>query len=166
MSTAYMERSAVISDCGRYRYRLSRTWDSTIAAATFVMLNASTADADQDDPTVGRCVGFAKSWGYGGLVVVNAYGLRATDPRELRRAADPVGPENDLWLKAAAKQAAAWGAPLVAAWGTHAKPSRVAWICELPGFDRLTCLRTTASGAPGHPLYVPASATLTPWRMP
>jgi hypothetical protein len=107
------DSGAELSPCRRYRYRLWRRW-SDGPVVNFVMLNPSTADAEQDDPTVRRCVGFAKSWGAGGLVVTNLYALRSTDPKALWTADDPVGPENAFHLGSGALGAdtvvCAWGA--------------------------------------------------------
>lgn len=154
-------RAAVISDCDRYRYELTRRWaDGPVA--TFVMLNPSTADGDQDDPTIRRCTGYATAWGCGGLHVVNLYALRATSPADLWAADDPVGPENDAWLMCAAIT----GGPLVAAWGAHARPDRIAAVLELPGFHSLEALATTKAGQPRHPLYLPAGLTPQPWINP
>src|SRR5262249_14212908 len=98
-----VRRAAVISDCGRYRYSLTRRWgDAAEPRALFVMLNPSTADAEQDDPTIRRCIGFAKAWGMGSLEVVNLYALRATDPAALLSAPDPIGPKNDTMITSAA----------------------------------------------------------------
>lgn len=109
-------RGALLSEDGRYRYRLWRLWDELAPVMTWVMLNPSTADAEVDDPTIRKCIGFAKQHHYGGIVVVNLFAYRATDPKELGKVKDPVGPENDqhiLW---------ACTAPLmlsvVAGWGT------------------------------------------------
>lgn len=158
---------AWISGCGRYRYRLARRWtEGWGRPAVFVMLNPSTADAFVDDPTIRRCVGFAKAWGCDRLVVVNLYAFRATQPRDLWRAEDPVGPQNDDHLEGAAYTAARYDGPLVAAWGAHAKADRVAQVLEIPGMDRLVALGVTKSGAPRHPLYLRADAQLSPWNLP
>lgn len=154
--------SAVICPYGTYRYRLERTWDASTPSATFVMLNPSTADATTDDPTIRRCIGFARAWGHGGLVVVNLYAYRATDPAELRRVADPVGPDNDQHLQKAFAQAAQVGGPVVAAWGTKARPDRVREVAGMA--ESFVALRVTKDGHPGHPLYVSATATPVPWE--
>lgn len=159
-ATSTMHRPADISACGRYRYLLGRRWADG-PRATFIMLNPSTADAEQDDPTIRRCIGYARAWGMGALQVVNLYALRATDPAELWRAQDPIGPDNDITLVACAL--AHRPAPLIAAWGAHARPDRVAAVLALPGMDRLTALGVTKAGQPRHPLYLPATATLRPW---
>lgn len=153
---------ALISDDGWYRYWLTRRWN-TGSVATFVMLNPSTADASLDDPTIRRCIGFAKAWGCGALSVVNLYAFRSTDPKGLWIAEDPVGPDNDDHLSAAALGAAISGWPLVAAWGANAKPDRVSHVLALPGMDALTALGTTKDGAPRHPLYLRADAVRMPW---
>lgn len=155
--------SAWFSGCRRYRYLLTRRRIVPGAPlATFVMLNPSTADAFEDDPTIRRCIGFARSWGLN-LRVVNLYGLRSTDPRELRRVDDPVGPHNDEHLADAAWCSWADNTPLVAAWGVHAKPERVAAVLALPHMDRLSALGVTKSGSPRHPLYLRGDSTLSPW---
>lgn len=160
--------SAVLSDCERYRYSLTRRWaDGPTAVA--LMLNPSTADALSDDPTIRRLAGkngFARHWGCGALLVVNLYAWRATDPTELWTADDPVGPENDAHLCAAATIAADTGGPLVGAWGANAKPDRIAAVLALPGMDQLTALAVTKAGQPRHPLYLKAELTPQPWTPP
>lgn len=161
-ATSDLVRGAAISHDGRYRYLLSRQWDDR-PAATFIMLNPSTADDMVDDPTIRRCMGFARAWGCGGLIVVNLYALRSTNPRALWEAEDPVGPENDFHLAMAAR-AFEHRAPLVAAWGTHAKADRIAHVLTIPGIaDRVQCLGTTKSGAPRHPLYLRSDTELERW---
>lgn len=147
--------NAILSDDGLYRYWLERRWGDG-AAVTFVMLNPSTADATQDDPTIRRCIGYAKAWGYNSLVVVNLYALRSTDPKGLWTADDPVGPDNNNWIQLAACGAYISNAPLVAAWGANAKPNRVADVRSLSRMDRLSALGLTKAGQPKHPLYLKA----------
>jgi hypothetical protein len=157
-------RTVEFSDCGRYRYRLTREWDDTRPPATFVMLNPSTADADRDDPTVRKCVRYAQRWDCGSLVVVNLYAYRATNPNDLP-ADEPtrIGPAGDGWLTQAALDALESGGPLVAAWGARATEQRVADVLTLPGMDRLQCLAVTSAGMPRHPLYVRDAAPLVDW---
>ena len=157
-------RSAVISDDGLYRYRLERCWGRG-ATVTWVMLNPSTADADTDDPTLRRIQGFSRRMGFGRLIVVNLYAYRATEPSELWRAADPVGPENDWYLFDAMT-----GHEAVVAWGAHAKPDRIARFLEIhrsaPGAGRLHALALTGAGQPRHPLYLRGDLIMQPWEAP
>ena len=106
---------AAFSPCGRYRWHLARTWDADGSRVAFVALNPSTADATHDDPTIRRCIGFARRWGAGGVDVVNLYAFRATKPRDLFAADDPVGPDNDAWIDAVVARADR----VVLAWGHH-----------------------------------------------
>lgn len=159
-----VERSAVFSDDGVYRYRLERRWSPGFTVA-WVLLNPSTADADTDDPTLRRIVGFSRRMGFGRAVVVNLYAYRATDPRELWRAADPVGPDNDRHLRDAMAMHEA-----VLAWGANARPERIARFMEIhrraPGAGHLHALATTAAGQPRHPLYLRGDLVMQRWRMP
>lgn len=142
------------SKCGDYRYRLERRWDADLPAVAFIMLNPSTADADIDDPTIRRCVGFAKSWGFGALIVGNLFALRSTDPKALYSHPDPVGPDNDRQLLAIAQSAR----KIICAWGTHgALHDRGREVAERFEFFPLAVLKVTAEGHPVHPLYVAAS---------
>jgi hypothetical protein len=153
--------SATISEDGRYRYVLSRDTRSvwSASAVTFVMLNPSTADADHDDPTIRRCIRFARDWHYSGLYVVNLYAYRATSPRDLWLADDPVGPENDRILTEFVMRSEL----VVAAWGAHAPADRVAELADLFRRRPIHALGLTKSGAPRHPLYLPASARPIRW---
>lgn len=156
-----MTSTAVLSDCGRYRYRLTRDWDPARPRATFVMLNPSTADATVDDRTISRCITYAKDWGMGGLMVVNLYAYRATDPEDLWLVEDPIGPLNDQHLREVLSPSVRDGGPVVGAWGVNAQPERVAQVLRYAG--PLTALAVTKSGQPGHPLYLPKTAQPQPW---
>jgi hypothetical protein len=140
----------------RYRYRLWREWEPSRPRVLWIMLNPSTADEATLDPTIRRCVGFAKAWGFGGIDVVNLFAWRATDPRLLRAAKDPIGPANDDTIAAALRDAAL----IVAAWGTssivYARARDVRRLAARLR-KRLFCLGTTKDGEPRHPLYVPGS---------
>src|SRR5262245_43270667 len=114
-----IERDAVISTCGLYRYHLSRLWDETLPRVAFIMLNPSTADALIDDATIRKCVGFAKKWGCGSLCVVNLFAYRATKPRDMMKVRDPVGPENDEYIVKICDDAAQSGGQLICAWGAN-----------------------------------------------
>lgn len=155
--SALMERGAYISPCGLYRYSLWRQW-APGPQVMFVGLNPSTADATLDDPTIRRCIGFARAWGYGGLMMTNLFAWRATAPRDMMAAADPVGPDNDRVLQIAHAKAAI----TVAAWGAHGTfLSRHGAVRAM--LPRLHCLRLTKDGHPGHPLYLPASLQPVEW---
>lgn len=145
-----IEYDAELSECGEYRYRLSRIWDGAKRPLTFIMLNPSTADAEVDDPTIRRCMSFAEREKAGGIVVVNLYGYRATRPLDLFQATDPIGAGNDRALKRAAREAKS----IVCAWGANAPLNRVAYVRVLLDRHQLFCLGTTALGAPRHPLYL------------
>lgn len=150
--------SAIISRCGRYRYFLRRDLNASLTnvgrTALWVMLNPSTADATDDDPTIRRCIGFTRAFDCDRLLVVNLYALRATDPRQLWEVDDPVGPRNDTHIREAASAASL----TICAWGAGAKPDRVAQVLPLLRDPR--CLGTTADGSPRHPLYLPKTAQL------
>ncbi|PDT55075.1 MULTISPECIES: DUF1643 domain-containing protein [Sinorhizobium] len=146
--------SAIISGCGAYRYRLERQWDGDKPKVAFLMLNPSTADASQDDPTIRRCIGFAKAWGFGGLIVGNLFALRSTDPKALYGHPDPIGADNDQHILAIAKSAH----KLVCAWGTHgALHARAREVYEMLEFFNLAALKVTVEGHPAHPLYIAAN---------
>lgn len=145
-------RDAAFSDCLRYRYTLTRSWDADKPMALFVMLNPSTADAAKDDPTIRRCISFAKSWGMGGLVVVNLFAFRATDPAELLTADDAIGSDNNGWIRTALQMCRG---PIVAAWGTHkAIGKRADAVRKLIGHRDVMCLAKSKGGHPRHPLYL------------
>lgn len=152
----YLESTAAFSPCRAYRYSLWRRWGSAEGDyAMFVCLNPSEANETEDDPTVRRCVAFAKAWGYSGLCMTNLFAYKATEPEKMLAAEDPIGPENDATLQNLAANAGV----VVAAWGTAgAHLGRDAQVRRL--LPQLNYLRLTKEGHPGHPLYLPA--TLTP----
>ncbi|AZG77445.1 DUF1643 domain-containing protein [Methylocystis rosea] len=156
-----IERAAVISKCGAYRYSLTRKW-SDAPLLSFVMLNPSTADAKDDDPTIRRCIGFARREGAGGLIVANLYALRSPSPEALWSARDPIGPKNRRTLVGLAAQAFAQSAPIVCAWGALARQDQIdeALLMFQVSGARLACLGRTQRGAPRHPLYVRADQPL------
>jgi hypothetical protein len=157
-----LQRSARLSPCGRWRFELRRSWPAGDGRCVcFVMLNPSTADAERDDPTIRRCLAFAKAWGYSSLVVCNLFALRATDPRELLGAADPIGPDGDVSL-AAARNAdlviAAWGA-----WVPFGRDQQALWLLRR---TPLYCLGLTKQGYPRHPLYCRSDLQPIPFVRP
>lgn len=148
--------TAAISNCGTYRYTLTRTWDSSRRSALWVMLNPSTADAHVDDPTIRKCIGFARLWGYGAIEVVNLFAMRATDPKELDGPTDPLGPSNDGAIAVATARAGM----IVAAWGAnaYARCRAKAVLKQLHRAGDVYALRVNKDGSPQHPLYVPYTA--------
>ena len=153
-----MEKGADFSPCRRYRYTLWRLWGGARGYLMFIGLNPSTADEVQDDPTVRRCIGYARDWGYSGLWMTNIFAYRATKPDDMKAVADPEGPENDRWLG----QVAAGAELVVAAWGTHgAYRDRHQRVRDL--LPQLHYLRLTQEGYPAHPLYLPKSLLPIPW---
>lgn len=150
-----MNRSAVISRDGLYRYALRRVWDASKPTVLFIGLNPSTADHRDDDPTLRRCMRFAMAWGFGQVAVANLFAFRTPSPRALRRARDPIGPLNDAWLR----RLIGGAEKVVAAWGNHgsylARDRAVLAMLERP-----KCLGVTGRGFPTHPLYIRATTKL------
>lgn len=155
-------KDAVISECGQYRYRLTRSWDAGHRPLVFVMLNPSKADATVDDPTITRCIGFARSADAGGIDVVNLFAFRATNPDDMARAAEPVGEENDLHLRRATEDGfrtvVAWGAGVPKRYGPRVR--EVLRVLRLAG-KPLWCLGVTKDGHPRHPLFVKGNQPLS-----
>lgn len=156
----YLEAGADIR--GRrheYRYSLWRIWDRDLAPVMFIGLNPSTADATLDDPTLVRCMGFARDWGYGGVYTTNLFAFRATDPRDMKRAAAPIGPDNDRVISELAGKVE----KVVAAWGNDG-----AWMDRAQAVrglvPELHYLKMNRSGQPAHPLYLPKGLTPRTWR--
>ncbi|MCC5647221.1 DUF1643 domain-containing protein [Nostoc sp. CHAB 5824] len=146
---------AEIDTTEKYRYLLGRKWDDNLPQVTFVMLNPSTADADKDDRTLTRCINFANFWGYGSLEVVNLFAYITPKPRELRQVDDPVGSENNSYIKSATERADL----IILAWGASKYPKK---NCDrdkevlslISGKKTLHCLKLTKKGYPNHPLYL------------
>jgi hypothetical protein len=145
-----------------YRFRLTRTWNPDGPRINFLMLNPSTADAFDLDPTVRRCVAFARTWGFGCIEVTNIFAFRATDPTVLIAQTEPVGTGNDQAILDAARMAdqvvAAWGVR-----GTHrGRGDEVAAL--LADIDvRPVALRVTKHGHPAHPLYLARDTVPHEW---
>lgn len=187
----YVSAGATISACGTYRYSLWREWRGTPNAkwdmwknddgspvldgagaqvgepetVTFIMLNPSTADGKADDPTIRRCVSFARAWGYDRMVVVNLFAYRATDPRALlalNHQDDPVGANNQSYIERLTGERGI----VVCAWGAHGAhleqdETALGWVYP---HAKIFCLGRTKEGHPRHPLYVPASQELEPFN--
>lgn len=156
-------RSADISPDGRYRYRLTRTWNTGLPRLGWIMLNPSTADADVDDPTIRRCMRFADREGYGSIVVRNLYALRATQPAEVFKVhwAEAVGPENPRQLHDACGDKLT-----VCAWGVLGAGVGPAVMDLLAAHGAaLAHLGLTIAGHPKHPLYLRADAPMVRWNV-
>jgi len=159
VSDLFLERDAVISDCGKYRYLLRRTWDHTKPRALIVMLNPSTADADIDDATIRSCIRLCKGLEYGSFEVVNLFAFRATDPADLEKASEPVGERNEITIEAAIGRCDV----AICAWGAHPMTQRRARSTHalLRSYrPAVFCLGTTKAGAPKHPLYIKSGTPL------
>lgn len=161
-----MNRSAVISPCGLYRYNLGRKWAEG-PSVTFVMINPSIADASIDDPTIRRCIGFAKREGCGSINVVNLCAFRATDPRDMLRAKDPIGPDNEYFVMSAVYNSKI----TIAAWGTNAAAvirvrPKVLDVVDIvrAGKNVVSLGALTKGGYPRHPLYVSGDAPLVSFK--
>ena len=154
---------AAYSDCEAYRYTLTRVWNPDGGRALFVMLNPSTATEVQNDPTVERCERRARALGFGAFRVLNIFAYRATDPREMRRAADPVGPDNDAAILAAVP----WADQVICAWGTHGghldRGVQVAAMLRDAG-AALFHLGLSQAGHPKHPLYISYAVQPQRWE--
>ena len=148
-----MEKTALISDCKKYRYKLSRQWNRDGSMIMFIMLNPSTADADIDDPTIRRCISFAKSWGAGGFYVGNLFAYRSKTPKDLLSALDPIGEENKNHLNDMLNDSVF----AVCAWGNFPiikklKPETLNFLKNKHVPFR--CIDTSINGTPKHPLYL------------
>ena len=163
--------TALISGCGLYRYTLKRHWRGGRGVCVFVMLNPSKATAYQDDPTVRRCTEFARKWGFEALTVLNLFAFRATDPKEMKAAEDPIGPHNDETIV----EVCTCADRVIAAWGRDgAHLGRATAVVDLL---RAECglvpeaLRLTQEGFPTHPLargkhWVPYDVEPVPLYVP
>ena len=143
-----MKQSAVISNCELYRYELRRVWDESAPFVLFIGLNPSTADGTTDDNTSRVCINYAKRWGYGGLLLGNLFAFRSRDQNALHTAPDPIGPENDYWLRSLQSQAKL----VVCAW-TNTGSFKGRDQAVLAFLRKPHCLVKLKSGRPGHPLY-------------
>lgn len=154
-----MIKDAIISEDEKYRYMLSRIWDKNKPTVTIIGLNPSTADANNDDPTLKRCIEFARSWDYGGIYMLNLFAYRATQPSDMKKVNDPIGQENDMFIKAYTKRSD----KVICAWGNDGcflnRASNV--INSIPN---KYYLKLNKSGEPAHPLYL--SSKLTPLEYP
>ena len=163
--TLLSKSTAIYSDCEKYRYALTRIWDEGAKRVLFVMLNPSTANEVQNDPTVERCERRARALGFGAFRVTNIFAWRDTDPRKMRAASEPIGPENDATIL----EGAGWADSIVAAWGTHgAYLDRGPHVAALLSKEQhvLSHLGLSKAGHPKHPLYISYSQQPILWPNP
>lgn len=154
----FVRKGATFSPCRRWRYALWRIWEEDVQRLVVIGLNPSTADETVDDPTIRRCTGYAKRWGCGGLVMFNLFGFRATSPKDMLAADDPVGPDNKDAFDRELGELDGRPAPIVlCAWGAHGghmdqDEEVLGWI-DWPDINP-QCLGVTKDGFPRHPLYM------------
>lgn len=154
-----IDRGADFSKCKNYRYTLTRFWNKKLPHVLFILLNPSTADESYDDPTNRRGMGFAKKWGYGGVVFCNLFAYRTPFPEELKKAKNPVGPENNKWLKKEAKNAEL----IISSWGNHGTfLNRNKEVIRM--ISKMNHLGLTKLGEPKHILYLKKSLKPIPFN--
>ena len=154
-----MQKEATISDDQIYRYKLSRTWDSTKSTILFIGLNPSIADETIDDPTITRCINYAKDWGYGTLLMANLFAFRSTYPKDIYLTDNPIGNENDNYILECVAQSDL----VVACWGNNGMyMDRENIIKEL--IPNLYCLKKNKNGTPHHPLRLPRNIRPIPFN--
>ena len=150
-----IDSGADFSPCRKYRYTLWRVWDESKPLVMFLGLNPSTADEIKNDPTVTRCINYAKSWNYGGMYMMNIFAFRTTYPIELKKALEPIGKENNYWIEKISKNVD----KCIGAWGNDGLfLNRSDYIKQ--NVNNLYCLKINHSGEPSHPLYL--KSTLKP----
>lgn len=161
--TDIISRSAELSPCGRYRYLLTRTLATGSGTCLFVMLNPSTADHSVDDQTIRQCIGFTSAWGFNRLEVVNLFAWRATLPRDMYAAIDPIGPAGDSWILRAARGAGR----IICAWGEHGRHrgrgEAVRQLLQAHGLTLHHLGLTKGHAQPRHPLYLARDTALQEW---
>lgn len=144
-----MKKDAILSNDRKYRYLLSRIWDDTKPMVTIIGLNPSTANETIDDPTITRCINFSKSWGYGGFYMLNLFAFRATKPRDMFQSFDPIGADNDKYIKEYSNTTD----KVICAWGNHGNYKQRSQDV-LSQIDNAYYLKLNGSGEPAHPLYL------------
>lgn len=154
-----MKTDAIFSPCRQYRYAYYNEWDASKPKVMFIGLNPTDMDENQSNPTLRRCINFAKDWGYGGLYVTNLFARLALTPEQLKIAQEPIGQENNDWLIKLAKECDL----IIAAWGNDGKHlNRSAEMKQL--IPKMMCLKINQSGEPAHPLYQPKTAEPIPFK--
>lgn len=154
-----MDKSAILSADRKYRYVLTRILDETKPTVVFIGLNPSTADEEVDDKTIRKCIGYAKRWGYGKLIMVNLFAFRSTDPSMLKRVEDPVGLDNDSYIQKCVSESNL----VIACWGNHGKLLNRDKVL-MDSLPNLVCLKRNKNGTPHHPLYLSKDITPVPYN--
>lgn len=160
-----MSRLTAFSSDRRHRFTLWREWDENKLPCVFICLNPSTADEQQDDPTVRRCIDYAKRWGYGSFCMLNLFSLRATDPKVMKASFEPHLPANDLFILETVAEAGhahcAWGND-----GAHFDRAEevLRKLRALQPPVALFHLGLTGKGQPKHPLYLKADTDILPFE--
>ena len=153
-----MKKDAILSEDRQYRYVLSRIWDANKPIVVFIGLNPSTADELNDDSTISKCINYAKSWGYGGFYMLNLFAYRAKNPSDMFNAKEPIGSENDNFIKEYIKKSD----KVVCVWGNNGDfKQRGESVLEL--VPNAYYLKLNKSGQPAHPLYL--KSDLIPQRL-
>ena len=155
-----MKRDAEFSSCGSYRYSLSRIWDESLSAVLFIMLNPSSADGTKDDPSIRRCISYAKDWGFGSLFVGNLFALKSTKPTGLLESTNPEGPENLKYLLKLSSHCKM----IVCAWGNGTILKKLSANSPKNLNRKLHCLKLSLDGIPCHPLYLPKDLKPIEWK--
>ena len=150
-----MEKDAIISKCGNYRYSLSRIWDKDKPLVMFLMFNPSTADTDRDDPTIRKCIGYAKNWGYGGILVGNLFAFRSSDPLDLLYSDNPIGKHNGEYLEKMFDKSSI----IIFAWGNQKILDKIydgpfKDFSKNKNREKYYYLELSKRGTPKHPLYL------------
>ena len=158
-----MHKGAILSSCKKHRLQLWREWDSNLPKVLFIMLNPSTADDQQDDPTLRRCIDFAKQWGFGGLYIGNLYSFRAADPKTLLKVSKFSHRDNYKHLVTMANQCQL----VVCAWGNYPVIKKLGIPKNIFKYleQNLHCLALSKKSMPMHPLYLKKSLTPIPFSL-
>lgn len=158
-----MHKGAILSSCKKHRLQLWREWDSNLPKVLFIMLNPSTADDQQDDPTLRRCIDFAKQWGFGGLYIGNLYSFRATDPWSLLNVSKFSHRDNYKHLLTMANQCQL----VVCAWGNYPVIKKLGIPLNVFNHleQKLYCIALSKASKPKHPLYLKKSLTPIPFSL-
>lgn len=161
--TLFLNSGATFSEDRKYRSLLWRIWDDSLPLLCVVLLNPSIANEDQVDPTVARQMERARRMGFGGLLVVNAFDIVATDPNDMKRHPKPLSEENDNAIVKAATRAVNSGGMVICGWGGNCTQARHNELVRLLQGIPLHALKVNADGSPQHPLYLGYSVVPVRW---